>query len=80
MEQDKYLGYWLIKGTKNFIKVIGYCDFPRWRRVKRFHCGVKKYIEVTPYQASNIETVDFIRLNCEKVTEETFKEYTKGKL
>ena len=23
MKQDKYLGYWLIKGSKNFIKVIG---------------------------------------------------------
>lgn len=29
MKQDKYLGYWLIKGTKNFIKVIGKSSFPR---------------------------------------------------
>ena len=80
MKPDKYLGYWLIKGTKNFIKVIGDCDFPRWRRVKRFHFGINSYIETTPFQASNIETVDWLRINCEKVTEDTFKEYTKGKL
>lgn len=80
MKQDKYLGYWLIKGTKNFIKVIGKCDFPRWRRVKKFYCILGKYIEASPFETSNIETVDYLRLDCEKVTENTFKEYTKGKL
>lgn len=80
MKKDKYLGYWLIKGTKNFIKVIGDCDWPRWRRVKRFYFVFNKYIEASPFEASNIETVDFLRIYCKKVTEDTFKEYTKGKL
>ena len=75
MKQDKYLGYWLIKGTKNFIKVIGDHDFPRWRKVKRIYRSFNGYLE---YFCS--ETVDFLRLNCEKVTEDTFKEYTKGNL
>lgn len=75
MKQDKYLGYWLIKGTKNFIKVIGYASFPRWRRVKRINKSFHSYVET-----SGNDTVDWIRINCEKVTEDTFKEYTKGKL
>ena len=75
IKKDKYLGYWLIKGTKNFIKVIGDSDFPRWRKVKRISLGFKKYVETF-----NNETVDWLRINCVKVTEDTFKEYTKGKL
>ena len=75
MKQDKYSGYWLIKGTKNFIKVIGKHSFPRWRSVKRICRDLYGY-----YEKSNSETVDFLRINCEKVTEETFKEYTKCKL
>lgn len=72
MKKDKYLGYWLIKGTKNFIKVIGYTDFPRWRKVKRISLGFHKYVET-----NHNETVDWIRVNCEKVTEDTFKEIVK---
>lgn len=75
IKKDKYLGYWLIKGTKNFIQVIGDHDFPRWRRVKRICRGFNGY-----YENSNSETVDFLRIHCEKVTEDTFKEYIKGKL
>lgn len=75
MKQDKYLGYWLIKGTKNFTQVIGYSDFPRWRKVKRIIKCIGGYME---YFTS--ETVDYLRISCEKVTEDTFKEYTKGKL
>lgn len=72
MNQDKYSGYWLIKGTKNFIKVIGEWKFPRWRLVKRINNSFRGYIE-TP----GTETVDWIRINCEKVTKDTFKEITK---
>lgn len=72
MKKDKYSGYWLIKGTKNFIKVIGDSGFPRWRFVKRISKGFHGYIE-TP----GTETVDWIRINCEKVTEDTFKEMVK---
>lgn len=72
MKKDKYLGYWLIKGTKNFIKVIGYSDFPRWRKIKKICLGFNKYVETF-----NSETVDWIRINCEKVTEDTFKEYKR---
>lgn len=75
MKQDKYLGYWLIKGTKNFIKVIGDSSLPRWRKVKRISKSLKGYVEF-----SGPETVDFLRIHCEKVTEDTFKEYTKRKL
>ena len=75
MKQDKYLGYWQIKGTKNFIKVISGSVCPRWRIVKRINRGLNGY-----YENSCSETVDYLRINCEKVTEETFKEYTKGKL
>lgn len=75
MKQDKYLGYWQIKGTRNFIKVIGDHDFPRWRRVKRINRSFYTYVETL-----GMETVDYLRINCEKVTEDTVKEYTKGKL
>lgn len=75
MKKDKYLGYWLIKGTNNFIKVIGECNFPRWRYVKLISKSFHGYVET-----SGTKTVDYLRVNCEKVTEETFKEYTKGKL
>lgn len=75
MKQDKYLGYWLIKDTKNFIKVVGDSIFPRCRNVKRICRGLNGY-----YETATIETVDFLRIHCEKVTEDTFKEYTKGKL
>lgn len=75
MKQDKYLGYWLIKGTKSFIKVIGDSGLPRWRKVKRINKTFHGYIDFF-----GNETVDWIRINCEKVTEETFKEYTKCKL
>lgn len=72
MKQNKYSGYWQIKGTKNFIKVVSDSVFPRWRNVKRICRGLKGYNEI-----STTETVDFLRLNCEKVTEDTFKEITK---
>lgn len=72
MKKDKYLGYWLIKGTNNFIKVVGKWNFPRWRFVKRISKGFHGYIET-----AGTETVDWIRINCEKVTEDTFKEITK---
>lgn len=75
MKQDKYLGYWLIKGTKDFIKVIGNSHYARWRKVIRVRKGLHNYVEIF-----DDETVDWIRINCEKVTEDTFKEYTKGKL
>lgn len=75
MKKDKYLGYWLIKGTKNFIKVIGGHVCPRWRFAKRICRGLNGY-----YENSCSETVDFLRIHCEKVTEDTFKEYTKGKI
>lgn len=75
MKQDKYLGYWLIKGTKNFIKVFGKGFSPRWREVKKIVFAFNRYFETF-----DEETVDWIRINCEKVTEDTFKKYTKGKL
>ena len=75
MKKDKYLGYWQIKGTRNFIKVVGDHSFPRWRRVKRINRSFYTYIETF-----GNETVDFLRINCERVTEDTFKEYTKGKI
>lgn len=75
MKKDKYSGYWLIKGTKNFIKVIGECNFPRWRYVKRINKSFYTYVETF-----GNETVDFLRINCEKVTEDTFKKYINGKL
>lgn len=77
MKQDKYSGYWKIKGTKNFIKVIGKGSFPRWRKVKRFYFIGNKYIGATPFQASNIETVDYLRVHCEKITEKEFKYETR---
>lgn len=76
MKQDKYLCYWKIKGTKNFIKVIGKSTFPRWRVIKRTCLGINGYYDCH----ESTETVDFIRLNCEKVTEDTFKKYINGKL
>lgn len=75
MKKDKYSGYWLIKGTKNFIKVIGECGFPRWRYVKRINKCVYNYFETF-----GNETVDYLRINCEKVTEDIFKKYMNGKL
>ena len=72
MKQDKYSGYWQIKGTKNFIRVVGTHHFPRWRFVKRICRGFKGY-----YENCTTETVDFLRINCEKVTEDPFKEITK---
>ena len=75
MKKDKYSGYWLIKGTKNFIKVIGGHTFPRWRNVKRISRGFHGY-----YENFSAETVDYLRINCEKITEETFKKYINGKL
>lgn len=75
MKQDKYLGYWLIKGTKDFIKVWGKDVSPRWRKVKKIVLAFNRYFETF-----DEETVDWIRVNCKKVTEDTFKEYTKGKL
>ena len=74
MKKDKYSGYWLIKGTKNFIKVIGKSTFPRWRVVKRICLGIKGYYYNCP---ESTETVDFLRIYCEKVTEDTFKEMVK---
>lgn len=76
MKQDKYLGYWKIKGTKNFIKVIGKSTFPRWRVIKKTCLGINGYYDCH----ESTETVDFIRINCEKVTEDTFKKYINGKL
>ena len=72
MKKDKYSGYWLIKGTKNFIKVIGKHSFPRLRSVKRISRGLHGYHEIF-----TTETVDFLRIYCEKVTEDTFKEMIK---
>lgn len=75
MKKDKYLGYWKIKETKNFIKVIGKSTFPRWRVIKRTCLGINGYYDCH----ESTETVDFLRLNCEKVTEDTFKKYINGK-
>ena len=75
MKKDKYSGFWQIKGTKNFIKVVGDSVFPRWRNVKRICRGLNGY-----HETATTETVDFLRIHCEKVTEDTFNEYTKGKL
>ena len=72
IKEDKYSGYWQIKDTKNFIRVVGDTNFPRWRSVKRICSGFKGY-----YEIYTTETVDFLRLKCEKVAEDTFKEITK---
>lgn len=75
MKQDKYSGYWKIKGTKNFIKVIGKSTFPRWRVVKRTCLNINGYY----YNChESTETVDFLRLYCEKITEKEFKYATRG--
>jgi len=73
MKQDKYSGYWHIKDTKNFIKVIGKSTFPRWRVVKRTCLGINGYYDCN----ESTETVDFLRVHCEKITEKEFKYATR---
>ena len=72
MKKDKYSGYWLIKGTKDFIKVCGKGYSQRWRKVKKIVLAFNRYFEIF-----DEETVDWLRINCVKVTEDTFKEITK---
>ena len=75
MKQDKYSGYWHIKDTKNFIKVISKSRFPRWRVVKRTCLDMNGHYY--NYHEST-ETVDYLRLYCEKITEKEFKYATRG--
>lgn len=73
MKQDKYSGYWKIKGRNVYYKVFGQ-TFPRWRRVTLY----KEIINHNFEKISATETVDFLRLHCEKITEKEFKYETRG--
>lgn len=73
MAQDKYSGYWKVKGQKSFYKILGKSSFPRWRVVYRYIPGVSKYNKI--YTTTS---VDYLRLYCEKISEKEFKYYING--
>lgn len=73
MKQDKYSGYWKDKTCNCFYKIL-WKYLPRWRYVNSYTKIGNRISKI-----GRAISVDYLRINCEKVTEETFKEYTKGK-
>ena len=75
--KDKYQGYWKVKGSDKFYQVIDNA-WPRWRNVILYrkiyfpHKNISKYEGIT-----TTETVDYLRLHCERISESEFKKYIK---
>lgn len=75
---DKYQGYWKVKGSDKIYQVIDKNILPRWRNVILYRKIYFPRKNISKYEGiRTTETVDYLRLHCERISESEFKKFIK---
>lgn len=76
--KDKYQCYWRDKTGKYFYQVTDKNILPRWRGVILYRKIYFPRKNISKYEGVRAtESVDYLRLYCEKISESEFKKFIK---